>query len=47
VLLIAEISHDVFRNREALEGMACGLAATSMMDAELKGLAELADQHQQ
>jgi DNA-binding GntR family transcriptional regulator len=39
--------HEVLQIREALEGMACGLAATSMTDAELKGLAELLDQHQQ
>lgn len=33
--------------REALEGMACALAASNMTDAELKALAELLDQHQQ
>lgn len=33
--------------REALEGMACALAAKNMTDAELKALAELLDQHQQ
>lgn len=38
---------EVLQVREALEGMACGLAAKNMTDAELKGLAELLDQHQQ
>jgi DNA-binding GntR family transcriptional regulator len=39
--------HEVLQIREALEGMACGLAATRMTDSELKGLADLLDQHQQ
>jgi DNA-binding GntR family transcriptional regulator len=39
--------HEVLQIREALEGMACGLAAARMTDAELKGLADLLDQHQQ
>jgi DNA-binding GntR family transcriptional regulator len=39
--------HEVLQIREALEGMACGLAAKRMTEAELKGLADLLDQHQQ
>jgi DNA-binding GntR family transcriptional regulator len=39
--------YEVLMVREALEGMACALAATNMTDAELSALAELLDQHQQ
>jgi DNA-binding GntR family transcriptional regulator len=39
--------YEILQVREALEGMACALAATNMTDAELKGLSELLDQHQQ
>lgn len=39
--------YEVLQVREALEGMACALAATNMTDAELKALTELLDQHQQ
>lgn len=48
---VAELSlkdlHEVLQVREALEGMACALAAKNMTDAELKTLADLLDQHQQ
>lgn len=37
---------EVLQVREALEGLACGLAATSMTDEELKALSELLHQHQ-
>src|SRR5204863_1350774 len=37
----------ILQVREALEGMACALAATHMTDAELKALSELLDAHQQ
>lgn len=39
--------YEVLMVREALEGMACALAATNMTDAELSALAELLEQHQQ
>ena len=39
--------YEVLQVREALEGMACGLAAVNMTDAELKALSELLEQHQQ
>jgi DNA-binding GntR family transcriptional regulator len=39
--------YEILQVREALEGMACALAATNMTDAELKALTELLDQHQQ
>jgi DNA-binding GntR family transcriptional regulator len=39
--------YEVLQVREALEGMACALAARNMTDAELKALAELLEQHQQ
>ena len=39
--------YEILQIREALEGMACALAATNMTDAELKALSELLDQHQQ
>src|SRR5882757_4830170 len=39
--------NEILHVREALEGMACALAATNMTDAELKALSELLDQHQQ
>lgn len=39
--------YEVLTVREALEGMACALAAKNMTDAELKSLAELLEQHQQ
>src|SRR6201994_4649215 len=38
---------EVLQIREALEGMACALAAKNMSDEELSALAELLDQHQQ
>ncbi len=48
---VAELSlqdlYAVLQVREALEGMACALAAQNMTDAELKALAELLDAHQQ
>src|SRR5581483_5564755 len=48
---VAELSlkdlNEVLQVREALEGMACALAAKNMTDAELKALSELLDQHQQ
>jgi DNA-binding GntR family transcriptional regulator len=39
--------YEVLQVREALEGMACALAAQNMTDAELKALSELLEQHQQ
>jgi DNA-binding GntR family transcriptional regulator len=39
--------YEVLQVREALEGMACALAAVNMTDTELKALAELLEQHQQ
>jgi DNA-binding GntR family transcriptional regulator len=39
--------HELLQVREALEGLACGLAATHMTDEELEALSELLDQHQQ
>lgn len=39
--------YEILQVREALEGMACALAAVNMTDAELKALAELLEQHQQ
>jgi len=48
---VAELSmkdlHEVLQVREALEGMACALAATRMTDAEIKALADLLEQHEQ
>ena len=38
--------HEVLQVREALEGMACGLAAANMTDEELKALSELLHQQQ-
>ena len=38
---------EVLQIREALEGMACALAAKNMSDEELNALSELLDQHQQ
>lgn len=37
--------HDVLEIREALEGMACGLAAQNMSDEEIKALEKLLDEH--
>src|SRR5688572_21947987 len=37
--------HEVLQVREALEGMACGLAALNMTDAELDALDQLLDEH--
>lgn len=37
--------NDILQVREALEGMACGLAAKNMTDAEIAGLARLLDSH--
>jgi DNA-binding GntR family transcriptional regulator len=39
--------YEVLQVREALEGLACGLAAQHMTDEELKALSDLLDQHQQ
>lgn len=39
--------YEVLQVREALEGMACALAAQNMTDAELKALSDLLEQHQQ
>ena len=39
--------YEVLQVREALEGMACGLAAQHMTDEELEALSQLLDQHQQ
>jgi DNA-binding GntR family transcriptional regulator len=39
--------YEVLQIREALEGMACALAAQNMTDAELKALSDLLEQHQQ
>src|SRR5450432_1965856 len=39
--------YEVLQVREALEGMACALAARNMTDGELKALSELLEQHQQ
>jgi DNA-binding GntR family transcriptional regulator len=39
--------YELLQVREALEGMACALAAQHMTDAELKALSELLEQHQQ
>src|ERR1700746_2643558 len=39
--------YEVLQVREALEGMACALAARHMTDDELEALSELLDQHQQ
>jgi DNA-binding GntR family transcriptional regulator len=39
--------YEVLQVREALEGLACGLAARNMTDEELKALSDLLDQHQQ
>ena len=39
--------NEILQVREALEGMACGLAAKNMTDAELAGLKALLDQHEQ
>jgi len=39
--------YEVLQVREALEGLACGLAAKNMTDEELEALSELLDQHQQ
>jgi len=36
---------EILEVREALEGMACGLAATNMTDAEIAGLARLLEGH--
>jgi DNA-binding GntR family transcriptional regulator len=48
---VAELSmkdlNEVLQVREALEGMACALAATRMTDAEIKALADLIEQHEQ
>src|SRR5581483_1063012 len=48
---VAELSlkdlNEVLQVREALEGMACALAAKNMTDAELEALADLLEQHQQ
>src|SRR6201995_5474217 len=38
--------YEILQVREALEGMACGLAATNMTDDELEALTELLDQPQ-
>ncbi len=38
--------NEILQVREALEGMACALAAKKMTDAELGALADLLDQHQ-
>lgn len=38
--------YEILQVREALEGMACALAAKNMSDAELEALANLLDQHQ-
>jgi DNA-binding GntR family transcriptional regulator len=39
--------YEVLQVREALEGMACALAAVNMTDEELAALSELLEQHQQ
>jgi DNA-binding GntR family transcriptional regulator len=39
--------YEVLQVREALEGLACGLAAQNMTDDELEALSELLEQHQQ
>lgn len=39
--------YEVLQVREALEGMACALAAVNMTDDELEALSELLEQHQQ
>src|SRR4029077_5651615 len=39
--------YEVLQVREALEGMACALAALHMTDDELQALSDLLDQHQQ
>jgi DNA-binding GntR family transcriptional regulator len=39
--------YEVLQVREALEGMACALAARNMTDGELKALSDLLEQHQQ
>lgn len=48
---VAELSFDhlieLYHVREALEGMACRLAATRMSDAEIAGLVEVLEQHEQ
>ncbi len=47
---VAELSlkdlNEILQVREALEGMACALAAKNMTDAELEALSELLEQHQ-
>ena len=39
--------YEVLQIREALEGLACALAAKNMSDKELSALSDLLDQHQQ
>jgi DNA-binding GntR family transcriptional regulator len=39
--------HEILQVREALEGLACALAATNMTQAEIDGLKALLDQHGQ
>lgn len=39
--------YEILQVREALEGMACALAARNMSDSELEALSDLLDQHQQ
>lgn len=46
VKLTAEELIDIYQVREALEGMACRLAAQNMSDAEIQALFELLDQHE-
>jgi DNA-binding GntR family transcriptional regulator len=38
--------HEILQVREALEGMACGLAALNMTDAEIAGMRKLLDAHE-
>ncbi|MDP2760051.1 MAG: GntR family transcriptional regulator [Sideroxyarcus sp.] len=47
VVLDRKTLSDLYAVREALEGMACRIAATRMTDAEISQLIKLLDQHEQ
>lgn len=47
VLLNIDTMADLYQVREALEGMACRIAAESMSDEEIKGLFDLLDRHEE
>lgn len=47
VVLDRKTLSDLYAVREALEGMACRIAATQMTDDEISGLGDLLDRHEQ